>query len=97
MLQATDLNFKKLKIRIKNDYTPEIGEGLDLATIPKEAKASVDTLIRMGAIKIVEAVDDNAYRPANPSPIQENNQPAEEIVSLDPQGSKKKSNQGGGK
>jgi hypothetical protein len=51
----------------------------------------------MGAIKIVEAVDDNAYRPANPSPIQENNQPAEEIVSLDPQGSKKKSNQGGGK
>jgi len=91
MLQATDQNFKKLKIRINNEYTPEIGEGLELSTIPKSAKASVDTLIRMGALKIVEV---NTVKDPDPIPTQ---LPTENATSQDKStGSNKKSNQGGG-
>ena len=88
MLQATDQNFKKLRIRIGKDYTPEIGEGLELSTIPKESKACVDTLIRMGALRIVEV------NPFNSIPT-----PPISVVDEIPieTGSKKKSNQGGGK
>lgn len=88
MLQATDQNFKKLRIRIGKDYTQEIGEGLELSTIPKESKACVDTLIHMGALRIVEVDTFNPIPTPSISAVDE--VPAET-------GSKKKSNQGGGK
>jgi hypothetical protein len=97
MLIATDSNFKKLKIRIGKDMTPEIGEGLALSDIPKTAKATIETLIRMGAVKLVDVQD--SVTPVQTSELTETFQsPATQvIVSNADKQSNKKSNQGGGK
>lgn len=97
MLQATDQNFKKLKIRIGKDNTPEVGEGLNLSDIPKSSMPSVNTLIRMGALKLVDVQD--LVTPVQTSELTETFQsPATQvIVSNADKQSNKKSNQGGGK
>lgn len=94
MLQATDLNFKKLKIRIGKDMTPEIGEGLDVSDIPKSAKATIETLIRMGAVKIVDVQD--SVTPVQASEFTVMPETPETHTAPNAKQSNKKSNQGGG-
>jgi hypothetical protein len=91
MLQATDQNFKKLKIRIGKDNTPEVGEGLNLSDIPKSSMPSVNTLIRMGALKIVEVYG----TPIATQEVVITEEPT--VTAHQTNASGKKSNQGGGK